>query len=105
LGDSSRIHLSEVVSLDLLDVIVMGAADGALELSESLAERATGFGQPSGPEDQERNDEDNDQVGGLQDAGEHEMSFGGVDRARGGERGAARPEAEGVRTRAPCVWG
>jgi hypothetical protein len=45
---------------DLLGVIGVGAADGALELSEPLAERATGFGQPFGPEDQERNDEDND---------------------------------------------
>jgi hypothetical protein len=47
-------------------------ADRVLEFLDSLAEGATGFGEPFGSEDEERDDQNDDQVGGLEDVGEHD---------------------------------
>jgi hypothetical protein len=55
----------------ILRVIVVGAADGASEFSESLADGPAGFGESFGSQNQERDDQDDDYVGGLEDAGEH----------------------------------
>jgi hypothetical protein len=51
--------------------VVIAGADGALEFLDSLAEGATGFGEAFGSEDEERDDQHNDQVGGLKDVGKH----------------------------------
>ena len=45
--------------------------DRVLEFLESLAEGPTGFGEPFGSEDEERDDQDDDHVAGLEDVGEH----------------------------------
>jgi len=48
-----------------LAVLVVAAANGALELPESLAECATRVGEALGAKEDEREDEQDDQVGGL----------------------------------------
>jgi len=47
-------------------IVVVAPGDGGLELSESLAESATRLGQTPGPEEDKRDAEQDDQVGGLQ---------------------------------------
>src|SRR3954467_12319895 len=63
--------------------------DRGLELSESLAQRSACVGEPLGPEEYERDAEQDDQMGGLEESGEHGFSSflrGGSARRRGGER-------------------
>ena len=48
-------------------LVAFVAADRSLELPESLAERASGLGKAPGPEEQERHDQNQDQVGRLED--------------------------------------
>jgi hypothetical protein len=52
------------VGRDLV-VIAVPLADGVLELLESLPESATGVGETLGPKEDKRDDEQDDQVGGL----------------------------------------
>src|SRR4051794_2955676 len=47
-------------------------ADRVLELPEPLPERAARVGQPFGSEEDEHDAQQDDQVGGLEDAGEHD---------------------------------
>jgi hypothetical protein len=49
----------------------VAGTDGALEFRDSLAKGASGFGKAFGSEDEERDDQHNDQVGGLKDVGKH----------------------------------
>jgi hypothetical protein len=47
------------------------AAQRSLEFAEALAEGAASVGEPFGSEEHERDDQDDDQVGGLEDSGEY----------------------------------
>jgi hypothetical protein len=60
-----------------------------------LAERAAGLGEPPGSEKHEREDQDDDQVGGFKDAGEDGgvLSITGPAAALGGE---LRPVRESI---------
>jgi hypothetical protein len=74
---------------DLILGVVVARADGALEFLDSLAEGATGFGEAFGSEDEKRDDQHNDQVGGLKDVGKHGvvLCYGGrAARMRGPRR-------------------
>jgi hypothetical protein len=52
--------------------VVVPGADRVLEFFESLADGTAGVGQSLGSEDEERDDQDDYQVGRLKDAGEHD---------------------------------
>src|SRR3954454_14542561 len=79
-------------------------AHRVLELPESLAQRPARVGQPLGSEEDERDGQQDDQVGGLEDSGEHESCpfVKVVVRPRprsgvAGEDGAARRPGAGQR--------
>src|SRR3954465_3138684 len=83
--------------------------DRGLELSESLAQRSACVGEPLGPEEYERDAEQDDQVGGLEKSGEHEScpSWGGdpaalADVVGSGLRAGALGGA-GAAARASCM--
>jgi hypothetical protein len=63
-----------------LRVVYVAAADRVLEFLESLAEGTAGVGQSFRSKKHERDDQDYDEVGGLQDAGEQGavLSLGGA---------------------------
>ena len=75
----------------------MARVDGALEFLDSLAEGATGFGEAFGSEDEERDDQQNDQVGGLKDVRQYALARGAkLDQLRGGGGpGGGSPGAQG----------
>jgi hypothetical protein len=51
--------------------LVVLAADRVLELPQALAERSTRVGETFGAQEDERYDQQDDQVGWLQQAGKH----------------------------------
>jgi hypothetical protein len=63
------------------------AGDGTPELSESLAQCAAGGRQALRTEEQQRDDQNEDQMGGLKNVSEHDVSLGEAGSApgRGGE--------------------
>jgi hypothetical protein len=57
---------------DLLGPVVLLAAEGRLEVAQSAAERAADLGESFGPEDQQRNHQNEQQVCGLENVADHD---------------------------------
>ena len=63
-----------------LGFVTVVPGDRTSEFFESLAESAASLGEAFGPEEQERDDQEDDQVAGLEDSGEHDVSLAWADR-------------------------